>query len=419
MFQVLEPHTVTILTTDKCTARCRHCCMNSSPERANKLTHEQIATALGQMFQHYRMKVVVFAGGEPTLLGDDLLKSIAFCKKHGVGSRIVTNAYWADTPENATAMCKELREAGLDELNISMDDYHEPYVAFANVKRAWQAAKEFDFSAVAIANCYGPQSVLTPDFLEEELGMKEDVKIQRRFDVDGRSTGFEKQIHQTTFVLSNGNVQRLGRGADLIADEEIARESYNTHIATIGGCPHAVRAAALTPRNHLVSCCGFELHGNPILDFGEVTDGNLDRLVENADNDLIVNMIAMIGPPRIMELLKDFCPDEVSFPRSIYQSYCEVCHDLVGIAQNRQAMYKYQGMFASHILAAREGLAEKYQPVLGHGLPLEIGVNIKVERLVPDIELAYDHAHAVREASKRASSAEGASGPSPSPTEIA
>src|SRR5262249_44968158 len=142
MFRVLEPHTVTILTTDKCTARCRHCCMNSSPERSNKLSYAQIEHVLSQLFANYRMKVVVFAGGEPTLLGDDLLAAITYCKKNGIVSRIVTNAYWADTPEDALAKCKELRAAGLDELNISMDDYHEPYVPFANVKRAWEAAQQ-------------------------------------------------------------------------------------------------------------------------------------------------------------------------------------------------------------------------------------------------------------------------------------
>src|SRR5690606_15686786 len=77
--RILEPHTVTVLTTDKCTAECRHCCMNSGPSRASRLSYEQMESALDQLFRQYDIQVVVFAGGEPTLLGDDLLKAIHFC----------------------------------------------------------------------------------------------------------------------------------------------------------------------------------------------------------------------------------------------------------------------------------------------------------------------------------------------------
>src|SRR5262249_51298888 len=167
--RILEPHTITVLTTDKCTAECRHCCMNSSPSREHTLTYAQIESGLRQLFDRHDIRVVVFAGGEPTLLGDDLLKAISFCRLNGVVSRIVTNAYWAHSLEAAREKCRALREAGLCEFNVSMDDYHEPYIAFERVKFAYQAALELDFSAVVIANCQGPDSVLTPEYLEQQF----------------------------------------------------------------------------------------------------------------------------------------------------------------------------------------------------------------------------------------------------------
>jgi hypothetical protein len=328
--------------------------MNSSPSRENQLTYDQIASTLGQLFALHRIYVVVFAGGEPTLLGDDLYKAIRFCKDHGVLSRIVTNSYWATSPEAALEKCRELRAAGLDELNLSMDDYHEPYIALEKVKNAYRAALQVDFSAVVIANACGPQSVMSPEFLEREFGM-EDGTMERRFDVDGRSTSREKKDDQGRVILmSNGNVQRLGRGAEFIADDECSPDMLDQHVDEIGGCPHAVRALALSPGNHLVSCCGFELHGNPILDFGDMATNTLESLVDKADDDLIVNMIAMVGPPKLKQLLEQLCPDEVHFPKVRYQSYCEVCNDLVGIERNRAALYKYQGMFAEPILSVRE-----------------------------------------------------------------
>jgi hypothetical protein len=352
MFRALLPHSVTVLTTDRCTAECRHCCMNSSPSRTNTLTYEQMAQSLGQLFEGYRMSVVVFAGGEPTLLGDDLLKAIRFCKDHGVITRIVSNSYWATSPEAALEKCQELRAAGLDELNLSMDDYHEPYVPLERVRWAYQAALQVDFSAIVIANACGPQSVLSPEFLEAEFGMSK-TPIQRRFDVDGRSSNYSREEDGRVILMSNGNVQRLGRGAEFIALDECNTDTLENHVDQIGGCPHAVRSLAISPGNHLVSCCGFELHGNPILDFGDLDHASAGSLLDKADDDLLVNMISMVGPPKIKQILEGLCPDEISFPKTNYQSYCEVCNDLVGIEKNRLALYKYQSMFVDSILKAR------------------------------------------------------------------
>jgi hypothetical protein len=355
--------------------------MNSSPERDARLTYEQIESALSQLFANYKMLVIVFAGGEPTLLGKDLYKAISYCRANKVVSRIVTNAYWAHSIEAARQKCAELKEAGLDELNISMDDYHEPYVPFERVKLAHQAAVEAGFRAVVIANACGPQSALSPAFLEKEFHMG-DVPMARRFDVDGHSNHQErKSCNDQIFVLSNGNVQRLGRGIDLIADEEIITD-LNSVPEGLGGCPHAVRSAAISPRNHMLSCCGFELHGNPILDFGDLNKETVKETLDKADDDLIVNMIALIGPPNIKKFLQKLCPDDVSFPRRRYQSYCEVCQDLVTIEKNRRAMYQHQGELANIILNAREMLEKRRDPKTGR-VPIDISVRID------DLELVH------------------------------
>jgi hypothetical protein len=388
--RILEPHTVTILTTDKCTAECRHCCMNSSPEREHRLTYAQIERALRQFFDHYNIKVVVFAGGEPTLLGKDLLDAIRFCKLNGVVSRIVTNAYWAHSYEAALAKCTELREAGLDEFNVSMDDYHEPYISFERVKNAYEAALTLDFTAVVIANCVGTKSSFTPEHLEQQFGMS-CVQMQRRFDVDGFSKYFERVEGGKLIVLSNANVQRLGRGLDLVDDEEC---SYDCDMAQVppeaeafGGCPWAVRSSAVSARNHLVACCGFELHGNPVLDFGDLEQNAVQTLIDKADDDLITNMIGLLGPPKIMQLLKEICPDEVSFPRKIYHSYCETCQDLVGLEQNRRALYKHQGLFADVILRARAELDERFRDAGGRVDPSPIRLpGVRVVSTAPESE---------------------------------
>ena len=357
--RVLDPRAVTILTTNNCTAACSHCCMHSSPDRRETLSREQLLTIIDALFEETAIELVVFAGGEPLLLGDDLLAAIARVKEKGALTRIVTNGFWARTPEAAHETLRSLRDAGLDEVNISTDDYHLPFVSLRRVKTAYEAALAIDFSAVVIANCFGPESALTPEAVHREFGMGEDA--QYRYSDDGNvSLNVEIKRNNQLGVLSNARVQMLGRGEQTMSPDELHPVDVNDVSDAIGGCPWAVRSAAISPRGHLLSCCGFELDGNPVLDYGDLAEVSVKEALDRADDDVLTNMIALLGPPRIKQILESICPDELDFPRPLYTSYCEVCSDLVHRPKNQQAMMRHQGAFVPAILTARGMLRERF-----------------------------------------------------------
>ncbi len=77
-----------------------------------------------------------------------------------------------------------------------------------------------------------------------------------------------------------------------------------------------------------------------------------------------------------MKTLKKLCPDDVSFPRRRYQSYCEVCHDLVWSEKNRQALYKHQNVFANMMLGARDVLDKSRDPKTGR-IPYDMTVRLE------------------------------------------
>ncbi|MCC6994144.1 MAG: radical SAM protein [Deltaproteobacteria bacterium] len=371
--RVFEPRQLTVLTTSKCTAACRHCCMNSSPERADTLSWPQLESSLTQAFAELaHLEVIIFAGGEPLLLGQDLLAAIRLCKRHGVVTRIVTNAYWATSREHARFKLRELKEAGLDEVNISTDDYHLPWIPLDAVRHAYEEAIALEFSAVVLANCFGPETTLTPERVKRELGAQPNLHLH----LNDAGGVIEHKAHngKTLVVLANTPVQRLGRGERELATSELgaAHPDLDALGEEVGGCPWAIKAAAISARGHFVSCCGFEVEDNPILDYGDLARTPLAELLDKADNDLASNMIAIIGPIRIMNMLQELCPDEVSFPGN-YRTYCEVCSDLVSSKQNRDALYRHMGRFAELVLDARQYLKEKYQD---HGVldypPLKI-----------------------------------------------
>ncbi len=351
--------------------------MSSGPERREELSSADLIQILGDLLAEARqVKVVVFAGGEPLLLGEALRDGIRTVKKHGVIARVVTNGYWATSAEEAERVVRWLREAGLDELNISTDDHHLPYISLQRVRWAYRAALDAGFLSVAIAHCGGPKSVLTPALLEEELGGA-GARPDRRFAPDGTAIEQAWTPGRTKVVLSNANLQRIGRGVDRISDDELP--AGVEHLSAHGGCPWAVRSAAISPSGNLLSCCGFELENNPVLDYGDLRSQSAKELLDSVDDDLVTNLIAIVGPPKLKDLLVEHWPDEVKFDRA-YRSYCEVCWDLVHIPQNRDALIRHQGAFVDLVVAVREQLRKLWGTADGEVvLPVDLVVSPRLE----------------------------------------
>lgn len=80
------------------------------------------------------VRLVVFTGGEPFLLGEDLYTAVEYAAKRGFLTRIVTNAYWATSLERAGEVLSRLKEAGLTEINCSCDDFHQEHIPLDQIR---------------------------------------------------------------------------------------------------------------------------------------------------------------------------------------------------------------------------------------------------------------------------------------------
>lgn len=349
---ILKPEQLTILTTSKCTARCGHCSVRSGPERAERLNYLQIKKVIDELHSSNPLRVVIFAGGEPTLLGEVLMNAISYADSLGINTRLVTNAYWAVTVEKARKKLISFREAGLQELNISADDYHLPYIPFERVKNAWQASKGLGYSAVVIANCWGPKSYVNPDFIMDQL----EEELVMRFDDNGYQQSLGSPSKDgTIYALSNAQLQMLGRAHNEVKSNNIFYPQ-NQELLN-GGCPWAVRSAALSPKNHLVACCGMEAEFNDVLDFGDASINYTADLVNKADNDVIINSIALMGPMYLKKFIHKHAP-EVFF-RERYGSVCELCEHIVSRPEAVFILNEFSGELAANILAIRSKLGDK------------------------------------------------------------
>lgn len=138
-----------ILLTYQCTLECDHCFTWGSPWQSGTLTHSQIQTILTQAKETGSITSIYFEGGEPFLFYAILLRGVQAAAEMGFKVGIVSNAYWANSAENARTGLQPF--AGLlTDLTFSGDLYHSSDPMAAQVRNALQAAAEMGISAGTI-----------------------------------------------------------------------------------------------------------------------------------------------------------------------------------------------------------------------------------------------------------------------------
>lgn len=316
-----SPHTLIVLTTNKCSAECAHCCMNSSTTRSGQFDLQLFEQTVLQLKSLGTLRIVVFAGGEPTLTKNSLFEALRIARSHGLATRMVTNASWAIDETRTCTMLSKLRDAGLNELNISFDDYHLPYIPEKNVVNAWRHARKMDFSAVMIANACHEGSKVTPEYIETLLG----EKLPRRFDDETGENLITAVKDRTQYYgVSNCSLMYIGRGQDL--RKSMPRKSSSNNGSLFQHCPNLLRSPAITPENHLVGCCGFEMKENPVLNFGSLAESKPGSLWSGALDDILVRAISQLGPGFLLRYAASLDPSIAI--KDHYQGICEVCQDV-------------------------------------------------------------------------------------------
>jgi len=279
--------------------------------------------------------VVVFTGGEPTLLADELFDAISAVSLEGVLTRIVTNACWADTDQSAQTMIRDLREAGLDEINFSMDDYHRVWVPLENVARAYHAAKGAGFSAVVLAVAEGPKSRVGADWIRANIDP--DIAIVPQ-EVSTRSGGPAPSLDGTVYEVSTHGYTRVGRARRMrddlvIPDPLLSRQLFR--------CTEVMDVVVINSNNEVGACCGIQLHGNPVLTLGSLDHETFEGILEKGFQDHLLQAIRVLGPKYLLDLAR--MQDPTIEPRPFYCHICEICED---VTRNPRVIAALSGMEA-------------------------------------------------------------------------
>lgn len=304
-----------IATTDQCQARCAHCLMKSSPERDEALTVDDMWRIIDYLHVNHALRLVVFTGGESTLLGDDLFEVIARCVSVGLGTRLVTNARWAESPIDAQTMIGALREVGLDELNISTDDFHRVWVPLEWVRNAWYSAKGVGFESVILGICSGPRSKITTEymcaFLNEDIPeIYDEHQVRRKL---------SKAADGTLYAISNTSIAKIGRASQL-------RDGYfvKGHDVVLGPCSGVLRPITLLATGELGVCCGLNAEGNLVLSLRENADGVFGAAagIREEERELLIDALTSLGPAYLYSLATGIPAANIV---NRFTSMCELC----------------------------------------------------------------------------------------------
>lgn len=313
-------HQLGFLTTNDCTADCPHCMMGCKPGNTDYLTFDQIRKVIDDYRKHAELSVVIFTGGEPTLLDKDLLRAISYCSSNGIVSRIVTNAHWADTPKAAERVLKVLYDYGLEEINFSMDDFHAPYIPIENVRNAWRAAHGMGFKAVVVANACGEKSVITPEYICDYFG----ETVRSVIDSERNRPGYNPGVPAadgTIYLISQILLHKTGRAKECFSEEDFRKDTKKFHHRT--RCAGVVSGPNVTSNYHAGACCGVDCRDNPYLDLGDLNKEEIGDILIRAADNLVLNAIHSMGPYSLSRFIVAHEPSIVFEEGDNMCSFCE------------------------------------------------------------------------------------------------
>jgi hypothetical protein len=128
-----------ILLTYRCLYECDHCFLYCGPRAEGTFTLEGVRTAVDQAAEA-GVEWLYLEGGEPFLFYPLLLESVRLGRSRGLRCGVVTNGYWAVSPEDAELSLAPLGRLGLEDLSISEDLFHSEDPPQSPARTAYEAA---------------------------------------------------------------------------------------------------------------------------------------------------------------------------------------------------------------------------------------------------------------------------------------
>jgi len=243
------------------------------------------------------LRLVVFTGGECFLIKDDLFQAVEHAHNHGLFTRCVTNAFWGNTASVCRRTVEKLKDAGIDEINISTGLDHQKWVPAQSVIRA--------------ATTLVTSEIFTLVTVEKDT---EDSGCLQQLSEDKNIRGLLKQRRFFRLICNTWVPFR---------QDSTDRSGLTDRGALESGCKQIFHNALITPSDTLSACCGLTFEHIPEMILGQlVEDADIARLYYGQFEDFLKIWIHLDGPYTIMRRLFG---DEVKNDLQAVDHICQAC----------------------------------------------------------------------------------------------
>ena len=310
--------------TYDCPISCKYCVTESGPWNGPALDASFMGRAIDEALELGSLVSVVFTGGEPLLKLHDVKQTIQYARKYGLWTRIVTNSFWATSPDAALDLLGWLKAAGLCEINLSCDDLHQEHIPLERVRNAFHAAQKLELP-ILIAHKQVKDGAITPESIADFLGVE--------------LTEFrEGGENPRTNLYSSSMTVPVGYGAQsLDPGRYIVFPSVES--AWSAPCSGILSSIIISPTKEVRICCGMIDQRVPELSIGSLEEQSLAEIVRQGNEDLIANWLALEGPYGIMSFIREKEP-QIEFQKR-YVNHCHLCNDLLTRPEVREAIAQH------------------------------------------------------------------------------
>lgn len=282
--------TVGISLTNKCTAKCSICCLNSTPESDEVINLEIVERYILSTKNITQIKAIGFSGGEVFLEYDKLKYLMQVASSVGKVSTIITNCLWATSYDIACEKVKELKECGLSNLGISYDEFHSKYIEIIKIKNVIRAAKDLGIpiEVQVVMTKNSNQEILLSKLGEDVAGLK----------------------------LSFLPCFPAGRAKDNIKDEEYVRSFSSAH-------RYCAKSGIfdVDVKGNIWPCCSVSVQ-ETILKLGNIKELDVKGSLKRIQNNRILYLLRNYGFDYFNKIAEEKLGMKV--PEKVIHS-CELC----------------------------------------------------------------------------------------------
>ena len=132
---MIQPREIAFGYSTRCNIKCGHCVAAGGVPESAKMDFVRAMEIIEEMAAA-KVTGVSFTAGEPLVFKDDICGLIRVCRQNRVYTRVVSNGFWAKTPDLADKTVSALIESGLSQLRLSTSRWHQENIDRENMAHA-------------------------------------------------------------------------------------------------------------------------------------------------------------------------------------------------------------------------------------------------------------------------------------------